>query len=105
MTTRDENGRFTKGNSGNPGGRPKREREKRYLEVTLSACSFSDWRKIVKRAVTDALDGDHQARSFLANYLIGPPLQRHEFANPLDIKITEVKVNLDETVDSGGRDS
>jgi hypothetical protein len=96
---RDANGRFVKGNGGGP-GRPKKEREQRYLEITLSACSFSDWRKIIKRAVADALDGDHQARSFLANYLVGPPPQRHEFVSPLNIKITEVKVNL-ETVDGG----
>lgn len=74
---RDANGRFVKGNKGGP-GRPKKEREARYMEITLSACSFSDWRKIVKRAVADALDGDHQARSFLASYLLGPPPQRHE---------------------------
>jgi len=91
---RDTNGRFVKGNKGGP-GRPKKERELRYMEITLSACSFSDWRKIIKRAVADALDGDHQARSFLANYLIGPPAQRHELMGKDGGKI---KVSLDDVL-------
>jgi len=77
VVERNENGQFAKGNSGGP-GRPKKEREERFLEITLSACTYSDWRKIIKKAVEQAKRGNSQARKFLADYLLGPPKQRHE---------------------------
>jgi hypothetical protein len=75
---RDENGRFKKGSSGNPGGRAKKQREVRFMEITLASCSFDDWKYIVKTAVEQARSGDHQARKWLSDYLLGPPPQRHE---------------------------
>ena len=77
MAERDENGRFVKGNGGGP-GRPRKQREERYYEITMTACTFDDWRQIVKRAVAQAKRGDSTARKFLADYLIGPPPQKHE---------------------------
>lgn len=77
---RDENGRYKKGASGNPNGRPKKEREVRFMEITLAACSFEDWKKIVKKAVEQSLDGEHQARKWLSGYLLGLPLQRLDVA-------------------------
>ena len=80
---RDANGRFVRGNrcaeggKGGP-GRPKREREERFLEITLAAVTFEDWRKIVKRAVLLAKTGNKDARKFLADYIIGPPVRRTE---------------------------
>ena len=78
---RDANGRFAKGNGIGKGhkpgpGRPKKKREDRYLEVTLTACTFADWRVVVERAVTHAKRGDYQARKWLSDYLIGPAVQR-----------------------------
>ena len=81
MGDRDSNGRFVKGNQaakGNGGGRPPKRREERYLEITMSACTFKDWREIVKKAVTQAKDGDSSARKWLSDYLLGPPVQRTE---------------------------
>jgi hypothetical protein len=75
---RDPSGRFVKGQSGNPAGRPKKEREEQYLEITLSAVSFTDWRKIIQKARDQAMRGDAVARKFLADYLIGPPVQKLE---------------------------
>jgi len=72
---RDSKGQFKKGTSGNPAGRPKREREMRFYEITLSACTFADWRQIVKKAVDQAKRGDAQARKWLSDYLIGVPDQ------------------------------
>jgi len=46
MVTRDANGKFIKGQSGNPAGRPKKEREERFYEVAITAVSFTDWREI-----------------------------------------------------------
>lgn len=74
---RDRGGKFTKGNSGGP-GRPKKEREEKFLEITLNACTYKDWRAIIKKAVEQAKRGNPQARKFLADYLIGLPKQRHE---------------------------
>lgn len=62
----------------NPNGRPKKEREIKYLEVTLNAVTFSDWEKIVQKARDQALKGDAVARKWLADYLVGAPVQRNE---------------------------
>jgi len=75
----DTMGRWKPGQSGNPKGRPPREREVRYMEIALSAVSFAKWREIVKRAAEDAAAGDGQARRWLSDYLMGPPTQRTEF--------------------------
>lgn len=69
---RDSKGKFTHGNGGGP-GRPKRVTEATYLRALAEAVTQDDWRAIVARAVADAKDGDHQARTWLANYLLGKP--------------------------------
>ena len=84
MTERDENGRFVKGNgigkASHAGGRPKKAREERYYQITQSACTFADWREIVKKAVGKAKAGDAVARKWLSDYLMGPP--------PKELRIT-----------------
>lgn len=77
MPERDERGKFIKGNGGGP-GRPKKEREDRYREILLNTCTFEDWKSIVEKAVKQAKSGDSVARKFLADYFIGPPVQRQE---------------------------
>ena len=77
MAERDENGKFLKGHSGGP-GRPKKERELRFYEITLAAVTFEDWKAIIEKAVTQAKKGDSVARKFLADYLMGQPIQRLE---------------------------
>ncbi len=67
---RQRNGRFATGNSGSP-GRPRRRVELEYLMVLGETVSLATWRKIARRAVQDALNGDAGARSWLAKYLIG----------------------------------
>lgn len=73
--TRDEKGRFLKGETGNPAGRPPKERERRFYEITLSTVTFEDWKEIVTRAVSDAKRGDATARKWLSDYLVGVPEQ------------------------------
>ena len=77
MNTKGTGG-FVKGVSGNPNGRPKKEREQRFLEITLSTVTFDDWKDIVTKAVKQAKTGDAVARKWLSDYLMGPPVQRSE---------------------------
>ena len=72
MALHDSQGRFAKGNPGGP-GRPRLKTETAYLKAMVDAVSEDDWQAIVRRAVCDAKDGDHQARTWLANYLLGKP--------------------------------
>lgn len=72
---RDERGRFVRGHNGGP-GRPPKAREERFMEITLSAVTFSDWKDIIRKAVSQAKRGDASARKFLADYLIGPAGQK-----------------------------
>lgn len=74
MMTRDEKGRFKKGNPG--GGRKARAVEQAYLKIFKDTVSPDDWREIIKRAVKDAKLGDNIARKFIADYLIGAPVQK-----------------------------
>lgn len=89
--TRDKNGRFVAGNGGGP-GRPKRDIEHKYLDITLANCSQSEWREIVKKAVQQAVRGDAVARKWLADYIIGTPVQRSEVSGrdgePLQNNVT-----------------
>jgi hypothetical protein len=48
----------------------------RFYEITLSAVTFDEWDKVVKKALEQAKRGDSQARKWLSDYLIGPPQQR-----------------------------
>ncbi len=76
MRERDENGRFIKGKSGNPSGRPPKEREERYREILVSTCTFAAWERIVKKAVEQAERGNKDARKWLADYLVGTPVKQ-----------------------------
>lgn len=81
---RNEKGQFVKGNSGGP-GRSKRSREERYHEITMTACTFADWQRIVEKAVKQAKNGNQQARFWLAGYLIGPPRQKVDLSGSIGV--------------------
>jgi len=68
--------RFVKGQSGNPNGRPKKQREERYHEIMLNTVTFDDWEYIIDKAVKQAKSGDAVARKWLSDYLIGAPVQK-----------------------------
>jgi len=74
---RDNHGRFVKGHKSN-GGRLPVMREVKYYDILKSTVTFDDWQAIVVRAVYDAKRGDGVARKWLADYLIGPPVERKE---------------------------
>ena len=88
--TRDENGRFAKGQTGNPNGRPRKAREERFYEITLEAVTFEDWREIVVKAKDQARRGDSVARAWLGKVL-GLEIDRHEISGvnggPLEIRV------------------
>lgn len=67
---RDAKGRFPKGKSGNPKGRPRKEVERAYLDATYAAVTVNDWKAIVRKAVNDAKAGDPAARTWLRNLLV-----------------------------------
>ena len=75
MSDRDDSGKFASGNKGGP-GRPPKSKEEKFLKVTLSAVSLSDWREIVKKAVEQAKRGNPSARKWLSDYLLGLPQQK-----------------------------
>ena len=99
MTARDENGRFVKGHSGNPNGRPPRNREERFLEITLSKVTYRDWAEIVEKAVTQAKRGDATARKFLADYLLGPPTQKHDVSSDNTLRVIYIDDWRDQTTE------
>lgn len=82
MTDRTPDGRFPKGQSGNPAGRPTKQREERYREILLSTVTFDVWAEIVSKAADQAKRGDAVARKWLADYLVGVPVQRNEISGP-----------------------
>lgn len=74
---RDAHGRFTRGNPGGPGRKP-RATEERYLKTMTEIVDDEAWEAIVKRATQDAINGDAKARAWLTNYMIGQPIARAE---------------------------
>lgn len=80
MVQRGEDGKLKQGSVLNPKGRPKKEREQAYYDVLVSSVSKEDWAAIVTRAVSDAKRGDQAARKWLADYLVGAPIQRNEIS-------------------------
>jgi hypothetical protein len=95
LRERDEKGRFIKGSVGNPKGRPPKAREERYYEITLSTVTFADWEEIIRKAADQAKRGDYQARKFLAEYLVGPPVQRTEILGDNIMSIEDLSVVVD----------
>jgi hypothetical protein len=76
---------FKPGNRGGP-GRPRRAVEREYLVALNERVTLDAWRAIVDRAVKDAMEGDHDARLWLAKYLIGerPPSLAELLADEAD---------------------
>jgi len=103
MAERDDNGRFVKGRTGNPKGRPKRRTEEEYLDATIGRVTLKDWREIVDKAIQQAKRGDGKARSWLSDYVLGPPAQRLQVSGPDDepIPITLVDYRATFTEDAG----
>lgn len=74
---RDSNGRFTQGNPGGPGRKP-REVEQRFLATMATIVDDEAWESIVKKATLDAAGGDAKARQWISSYMLGMPISRIE---------------------------
>lgn len=72
MANRGDGGLFAPGNKLGK-GRPARAVEQEYINAVIDGVSMPQWKKIVKKAVTDAVAGDWRARQWLSDYLIGKP--------------------------------
>lgn len=77
---------FKPGQSGNPGGRPstrKAELDKLLAEVWKTPSR----RKVLKKLVEDAEQGDHDARTLLLAYAYGKPKDDVEHSGALRIVV------------------
>ena len=94
MTGREKSGKFQKGVSGNPAGRPRKEREDRFYEITASSVTSEDWKDIVLKAVALAKRGDTAARKWLSDYLMGTPVSKLELTGT-DGNAISINVSVD----------
>lgn len=74
MSNRTERGRFVKGVSGNPKGRPKTLKAD-YLGIMANIVTPKKWAEIIERATKDAAKGNAAARKWIADYLLGRPVE------------------------------
>jgi hypothetical protein len=86
---------FQSGKSGNPGGKPSRARQELndLLDVTFPPAKR---RKVLKRLVEDAEQGNHEARVLLLAYTFGKPVERKEVSGPDGIPLkTYIGIDVD----------
>lgn len=82
MTERDSKGLFAPGNKTAKGiGRPPKARELARLAILTEIVNETKWREVVTVALNDAIGGADGAtrekgRRFIADYLIGKPIER-----------------------------
>lgn len=86
-------GMWQPGQSGNPGGRPKRPDRERYAKIMREVLTDDKWAEICNRAVKDAIDGSHPARRWLADYSIGPPIKQSELTVTGDTSLVGVALD------------
>lgn len=75
---------FKKGQSGNPGGRPKQKQFRTALQMELNAAGddAKALRSIARKLLDKAEDGDLQAIREIADRLDGKPVQGIEGGDP-----------------------
>ena len=75
MPGRDERGRWKKGTSGNPKGRPRRKSEEKVLDWFSEECTEDDVKAWYKTMCARARAGDVSAFKAIMSYLAGLPTQ------------------------------
>jgi len=91
---RNERGQFAKGCKGGPGS-PRRETEENYLKLTVAKTTPDKWAKIVVKAINQAIGGDHRARQWLGDILIGKYVQADVFGPYTESAFLEVLSIMD----------
>ena len=66
---RDEKGRFVKGSTGNPKGRPPRATEKEYLDAVYDEIPIERFRRMVTKQAERAERGDIRALEFIVRVM------------------------------------
>lgn len=69
---------FKPGQSGNPGGRPKKKLIDEVLAELLGAKNSADAKRIAKALIRNAASGDSKAAKLIAERTQGKPLQKVE---------------------------
>lgn len=77
---RDTKGRFIKGESGNPNGRPPRATEEEYRLAVLDIVPLERWKMMIEKQAARAEKGDLRAFEALAKY-IAPPIERQDITS------------------------
>jgi hypothetical protein len=86
---RDNKGRFVKGVSGNPNGRPTRATEEEYRQAVLDIVPLERWKLMIEKQAIRAERGDLRAFEALAKY-IAPPIERQEIEHQGTVEIIEI---------------
>lgn len=109
---RDNKGRFQKGVSGNPVGRPKGETKttapapstivKRLLAEKLEGNNFEKLHMVLDSMITEAINGCPKARTELLNRYAGLPKQDDDSTAPIEIT---VRYTQSDAVDADDNDT
>ena len=112
MTAREANGHWAKGQSGNPNGRPLKSQTVTETLERLAAAKREDGRTrleaILDGLMTDAENGNMEARKYVCDRLAGKPAQMLEHSGPeggpiaLDINEAKRLANAVERLVKGG---
>lgn len=86
-------GGFKKGKSGNPKGRAKKAHEVKFLDLLRNEITENDWHIIIRTAISFAQAGDTNARRWLSDYTMGPPVQKQEITGE-DGGAVKIKVTI-----------
>jgi len=96
LADRDNKGRFTKGhkplNQKNPGGRPKRAVEEKYLRAFSRVVKVKDFEDILLTALSRAKAGDLGMVRLFFEYGLGKPRQRVELEGDVEFRFPKVVV-------------
>lgn len=81
------------GVSGNPGGRPKKAKAERVMNILDESVTDDDWRAIIKTLVSGAIAGKYRSAELLMAYGLGRPTIRVERieSDPIAEVIEQVK--------------
>ena len=94
---RNENGTYPKGQSGNPGGRPKHKRLSTALEQELDRLDMI--KPLMRVILTQAMNGERWASELIFDRLEGKPSQRIDIFTQLVEQAKEAGVDPADAVE------